>query len=382
MPTEPFQPKWEPVSRSNNETVLSAPAAGAPQLFSTYHWPLLLALAGIMLLISVLSLGTGAVSIAPERVMQVLWTALSGENDPALAGERLVIIGIRLPRTLLGLLVGATLAVSGALMQGLFRNPLADPGLAGVSSGAGLAAAITIVLGPSIAVSLGWGDAPPPFAVLPIAAFCGSLLVTWLLYALSTRNGETRVATLLLAGVALAALTGAATGLLSFMSDDRQLRDLTFWSLGSIGGASFDKLFVVAPALLPVLIAVPFLARGLNAMSLGEAEAFHLGMPVQRIKRLTLLLVSIAVGAAVSVSGVIGFVGLVVPHLLRLLAGADHRLLLPASALLGGSLLVAADCLARVIVAPAELPIGILTAAIGAPFFLWLLLTRSRELSA
>lgn len=354
---------------------------------------LMVGLVMLVLAASVVSLGTGAVGLSPERVLRVLWLEVTGAHDMASAGDRLVVIGIRLPRTLLGLLVGGALAVSGALMQGLFRNPLADPGLAGVSSGAALAAALVIVAGQPVGAFLAavapastigasaWIGGGAPFALLPIAAFGGGLLVTLLLYSLSTRNGETRVATLLLAGVAVGALTGAITGLLSYLSNDRQLRDLTFWSLGSLGGTTWDRLATVTPAILPVFIAVPFLARGLNALALGEAEAFHLGIAVQRVKRAALFLVAVAVGAAVATSGVIGFVGLVVPHLLRLLHGADHRTLLPASALLGGALLLGADCLARTIVAPAELPIGILTAALGAPFFLWLLLTRSRDLS-
>jgi iron complex transport system permease protein len=181
---------------------------------------------------------------------------------------------------------------------------------------------------------------------------------------------------MLLAGVAFGALAGAIMGLFSYLSDDRQLRDLSFWSLGSLSGATWTKVMAVTPFILPTLLAIPFLARGLNALSLGEAEAFHLGVPVQRVKAFAILLVAIAVSASVAASGMIGFVGIVVPHVLRLMAGADHRMLLPASSLLGATLLVAADTVARTIAAPAELPIGILTAAIGAPFFLWLLLRR------
>lgn len=371
--------------RASGRTVAGTPAVSRPSGSGLLAGLVVLALAMI-----IVAIGSGAVALSPAQVVRVLWQELSGAPDPALAGDRLVVVGIRLPRILLGFMVGAALAVSGALMQGLFRNPLADPGLAGVSSGAALAAALTIVLGQPLMAFMapllpaGWSEgagAAGPFVLLPIAAFGGGLLVTLLLYALSTRNGETRIATLLLAGVAIGALTGAVTGLLSYLSDDRQLRDLTFWMLGSLGGATWDRLATVAPAILPVLVAVPFLARGLNALALGEAEAFHLGIDVQRIKRLTLLLVAVAVGAAVATSGVIGFVGLVVPHLLRLLHGPDHRTLLPAAALLGGALLVGADVLARIIVSPAELPIGILTALLGAPFFLWLLLARSRDLS-
>jgi len=184
------------------------------------------------------------------------------------------------------------------------------------------------------------------------------------------------VATMLLAGIAINALAGAGTGLMIFLADDQQLRDVTFWTLGSLGGATWTVVGAVLPFLLIALVATPYLARALNAMLLGEAEARHLGVNTQRVKRLVIVLAALAVGAAVAVSGVIGFIGLVVPHLLRLAAGPDHRLLLPGSALLGGALLVLADLLARTVVAPAELPLGILTALVGGPFFLWLLLQR------
>jgi iron complex transport system permease protein len=270
-------------------------------------------------------------------------------------------------------MIGAALASSGALMQGLFRNPLADPGLVGVSAGAALAAAATITFGDKLLAPL---IGPLPFGALPVGAFAGGLLTTLGLYLVATRSGRTSIATMLLAGVAFGALAGAVMGLFSYLSDDRQLRDLSFWSLGSLSGATWTKVMAVAPFILPTLLTMPFLARGLNALSLGEAEAFHLGVPVQRVKAIAVLLVAIAVGASVAAAGMIGFVGIVVPHVLRLMAGADHRMLLPASSLLGAALLVAADTMARTIAAPAELPIGILTAAIGAPYFLWLLLRR------
>jgi iron complex transport system permease protein len=181
---------------------------------------------------------------------------------------------------------------------------------------------------------------------------------------------------MLLAGIALAAMAVAFTGVLIFMADDRQLRDLTFWSLGSLAGATWQKIGAVAPIIIVALAATPFLARGLNALALGEATANHLGIPVQRLKYVAIVAVSAAVGASVAVSGGIGFVGIVVPHLLRLLVGPDNRYLLPSSALLGASMLLLADAVSRTIVAPAELPIGIVTAAVGAPFFLWILLRR------
>ena len=331
-------------------------------------------LAALVLAAALLSVSLGAIRIPPERVL----AALTGEgSDPARARDALVILSIRLPRTLLGLLVGAGLAVSGALMQGLFRNPLADPALVGVSSGAGLAAAVIIVLGDRILARLGV-PGPLPYAALPAGAFLGGLCATLILYALATRSGRTAVATMLLAGIALGALSGALTGLLTFVSDDRQLRDLAFWSLGSLGGATWSKVAASAPLILPVLAAVPLLGRGLNALVLGEAEAFLLGVPVERLKRACIVLVAVAVGASVAAAGVIGFVGLVVPHALRLLIGPGHRLLLPAAALLGGAFLVLADVVARLVAAPAELPIGIVTALVGAPVFLWLLLGRVR----
>lgn len=330
-------------------------------------------------LLTVVSLGSGAVKIAPVDVVGVMTAWATGDRQALLGRDPLIILSIRVPRLILGGLIGAALAVSGALMQGLFRNPLADPGLVGVSSGAALAAGFTIVLGDRL---FGAAAGQIPFVTLPFGAFLGGLAATLILYAIATRHGRTSVAIMLLAGVALGAFAGALTGVLAFVSDDRQLRDLTFWSLGSLSGASWTKVATVTPLILPILVAVPFLARGLNALLLGEAEAFHLGIPVQMLKRVAILMVAVVVGASVAVAGVIGFVGIVVPHLLRLLFGPDHRVLLPLSALLGAILLIGADLLARTMVAPAELPIGILTAAIGAPFFLWLLLRRDRALDA
>jgi iron complex transport system permease protein len=288
----------------------------------------------------------------------------------------LVLFEVRLPRLLLGLVVGAALAMSGALMQSLFRNPLADPGLIGVSAGASLAAGLTIVLGEVLIAPY---LRTVPFALLPVGAFVGGLAATLLLYAVATRNGSTSVGTLLLAGVGLGALAGAILGVLAFVSDDRQLRDLSFWSLGSLSGASWAKVATTAPLILPVLAATPFLARGLNALSLGEAEAFYLGFRVQRLKGTIIVLVAMAVGAAVAASGPIGFVGIVVPHALRLVLSPDHRVLLPAVAMLGGALVVGADTFARIAAAPAELPLGVVLALIGAPVFISLILQRSRR---
>lgn len=329
----------------------------------------ILLLCVLLALTMLFSLASGA---SDASAMAVVRGWLFGAADDALSvRDRIIINDVRLPRVVLGALVGASLAVSGAVMQGLFRNPLADPGLIGVSAGAGLAAVLIIVLGGTVLapVTLAMGT----FS-LPVAAFFGGLAATLVLYKVATRQGRTSVATMLLAGIALAALAGAVTGILVFVADDRQLRDLTFWQLGSLAGATWLKIGAVAPIMVLAMAATPFLARGLNALALGEATATHLGIPVQQLKYIAIVSVAASVGSSVAVSGGIGFVGIVVPHLLRLAMGPDNRYLLPASALLGASLLLLADAVARTIVAPAELPIGIVTAVAGAPFFLWILL--------
>ncbi len=322
----------------------------------------------LLLAVSVFSLTVGATDVA-------LWPAIlklvSGEELTQL--EAVVVWDIRLPRLMLGLFVGASLAVGGAVMQGLFRNPLADPGLVGVSAGAGLGAVFAIVLAGTLPVwfALTVGD-----YLVPVAAFAGGWLSTILLYKVSTRRNRTSVATMLLAGIALGALAGALSGVLVYMADDTQLRDLTFWGLGSLGGANWTKVATAGPIICAALVGATALGRGLNGLALGEATAAHIGHSVQRLKNAAILCVAAATGAAVAVSGGIGFIGIVVPHLLRLATGPDHRPLLINAALLGALLLVLADVIARAVVAPAELPIGIVTAVLGAPVFLWILLRR------
>ena len=331
----------------------------------------LLGLAALLAVTAIVSLGIGASGTS-------LWTALAQtiRGEEIGTREAVVLFDIRLPRLALGVAIGAALAVSGAVMQGLFRNPLADPGLVGVGAGAGLGAITAIVLGSVLPFAL--KDALSYYLV-PLAAFFGGWATTLLLYRLSTHRGRTSVAVMLLGGIALGALAGAISGILIYMADDAQLRDLTFWGLGSLAGATWDKVFIAGPLILLALATTPFLARSLNALALGESPANHLGIPVQRMKNISILTVAAATGAAVAVSGGIGFVGIVVPHLLRILIGPDHRYLFPCAALLGATLLVAADMISRTIIAPAELPIGIVTATLGGPFFLWILL-RNRSL--
>ncbi|MTI17119.1 iron ABC transporter permease [Rhodobacteraceae bacterium RKSG542] len=329
-------------------------------------------LAGVLLSVIVVSIAIGPSSVSFNALFQGIMNAF-GAGEPMSMRDHVVLFDIRLPRTIMGCMIGASLAVSGAMMQGLFRNPLADPGIVGVSSGAAFAAVSVIVLGSMLPASIA---ALTGSFLLPLSAFGGGLISTLLLYKVSTRGGETSVATMLLAGIALSAITGAFTGLIVFQSDDNQLRDFTFWSMGSLGAATWGRIASIAPFVLALLISIPFLSRGLNALLLGEAEAFHLGFDRQKLKRWIILVVAAATGAAVSAAGAIGFVGIVVPHILRLVLGPDHRLLLPASAMLGASLLVGADVACRIIVAPAELPIGILMAMIGAPVFLSILLSK------
>lgn len=333
--------------------------------------PLFIALGLLLVLVLWLSLALGPVSLplgdTLRAALRLLGLPLTA--DASLQQAELIMAQIRMPRTLLGLTVGMVLALCGVAMQGLFRNPLADPGLVGVSSGAALGAAVAIVGGAA------FGGLPEAFApyLLSACAFVGGLLVTALVYRLGRREGQTNVATMLLAGIALTALAGAAIGLFTYLADDATLRTLTFWNLGSLNGASYARLWPLLLATLAVALWLPQRARALNALLLGESEARHLGFDVERLKRELVFCTALGVGAAVAAAGLIGFIGLVVPHLMRLLVGPDHRLLLPASALAGASLLLLADLVARLALAPAELPIGIVTALIGAPFFLYLL---------
>ncbi|RYX91101.1 MAG: iron ABC transporter permease [Comamonadaceae bacterium] len=310
----------------------------------------------------------GAYAISPLELWQMLADLVTGQADTSPA--HLVFFNIRLPRLLLGVAAGAALGLSGALMQGLFRNPLADPGLIGVSSGAALAAGATIVVG-----SLWFPDMPRTLGswTLVLMAFAGSLLVTTLVYALSQQDGGTRVGLMLLAGIAINSLAGAGLGYLTFLASDEQLRNIQFWLLGSLGGARWSAVWMVGSVVLASCAAGIALARPLNAIALGEGQAALLGVPVERVKRLAVLLTALAVGAVTATTGIIGFVGLVAPHCVRMIAGPDHRVVLPGSALLGAALVLVADSVARTAVKPAELPLGVLTAFVGVPFFLLLL---------
>lgn len=319
---------------------------------------------------TIFALGAGALEIAPSRVIEILLQAIGIDTGANIEPyEAAALMSVRLPRILLALACGATLGIAGASLQALFRNPLADPTLIGVADGAACGAVAWIVLGGLGLASFGaWG--------LILVAFVGGLIATAGVMLIARGEGRIDVATLLLAGLAMKALAGALLGYLIFLANDLQMRSLTFWLLGSLGGATWSTI-VPAFVLMGVAVALLMpLARPFDALALGEAEAGHLGVRVERTKRIAVIAVALGVGAGTALTGVIGFVGLVAPHIMRLIGGADHRYVLPGSALLGALLIVGADTVARTLVAPAELPIGVVTSALGAPFFFWLLRSR------
>lgn len=319
-----------------------------------FRW--LIGLLGLLFVALCLSANLGAFSLT-------WYDLLHADRESALWQ---IWLNIRLPRILLAVVVGAALAMSGTLFQGLFHNPMADPALIGVNSGASLAVAIAILL-PNVL--------PADWAIYRTMgmAFLGSLLVSALIYALSYRTNAS-VQRLLLAGIAVNALCFALVGMLTYLSNDQQLRQFTLWTMGSLGQAQWQPLAVASAIILPALGYALTLAKRLNLLQLGDEEAHYLGVNVVSLKKQLILLGALLVGAAVAVSGAIGFIGLVIPHLVRFKLGADHRLVLPASALAGAILLLCADTLARTAFAPAELPVGMLTSFLGAPYFLWLVM--------
>lgn len=326
-----------------------------------------LALAALALAVAGIALGP--VRLGPGEVL----AALTGQAEPR---AQAIVSGIRAPRVALAAAVGAGLALSGTTLQGVLRNPLADPGLIGVTAGAALGAVASIVFADALL-----GAVPPGLRpwMLPAAAFAGAVATTGLVFAAARRGGITHAATLILAGVAINAIAGAAVGLMTYLSDDQQLRDLTFWSMGGLGGASWRAAALAAACTLAASIGLARLARGLDLLQLGERAAWHAGLEVERLKRSAGLWSALAVGAGTAVAGPIGFIGLVAPHIARLCLGPAHRLVAPGAALIGAGLLLAADLGVRLIVPPAEPPVGLATSLIGGPFFLWLLLARLRR---
>jgi iron complex transport system permease protein len=336
--------------------------------------PMIMAGLIILLIISMLSaMIMGAVSIGWKNVIVIILEALPF-YEPVSAAEiapvyRDILLQIRIPRVLLAAAVGSSLAVAGAVFQGLFRNPMADPYVIGISSGAALGAVFAMLSGFSLALG--------GFGAVPLFAFAGGITTIILVYSMARVGRAVPVMTLLLAGIAVSAFLSALVSLLTYFAGEK-LHQVIFWMMGGLGGATWHQVRVMIPYALVGYICVSLFSRELNAMLLGEETASNLGVDTEKVKKILLAGASLLVAAAVSTSGIIGFVGLVVPHFVRLIAGPDHRFLIPASALLGGSLLIATDALARIVIAPSELPVGIITALIGAPMFVYLLKKRKK----
>lgn len=332
----------------------------------------------LLVIFMLVSLITGAVSLGWSELFAVLMGNRTVQNELAFS----IVYDLRLPRTFLCVIVGAILGLCGAALQGLFRNPLADPGIIGVSAGSSLGAATAIVLFPtSFLASLFPGLTDVTWLVMSnsaVFAFVGGLFTTLLVFRIGQTPFGANVAIMLLSGVAIGALAFAALGFLQFIATDSQLRDVSMWQLGSLSGANTFSLLLCSFALVVMLIVLLKQADGLNALLLGESEARHLGIEVETLKRKLVIACALGVGLSVAVAGMIGFVGLIVPHICRALMGPNHKTLLPISALMGAMILLLADIFARQIAAPAEVPIGIITALLGAPFFLALLI-RSKK---
>ncbi|MEU0022913.1 iron ABC transporter permease [Streptomyces rochei] len=341
-----------------------------PRARRTTAWLLTGALtAGLLVLIPVAA-GTGAYPIPVGDVLGsvVHRTGLGGTELDRVAES--VLWNVRFPRIVLALLVGASLGCAGALMQGVFGNPLAEPGVIGVSSGAAVGAVAAIAFGLNFLGT--W--------TVSVFAFVSGLITVLVVYAMSRSGGRTEVVTLILTGIAVNAFAGALIGLFLFFADTAAVNQITFWQLGSLAQATWPKVLAVLPCAALGLGVAPLYARRLDLLALGERPARHLGVDVERLRIVLVLVIALLTAAAVSVAGVIGFVGLVVPHLLRMAAGPGHRFLIPGSTLLGALVLLAADLAARTVAEPAELPLGVLTALLGSPFFFWLLRrTRRRQ---
>ncbi|MER6914257.1 iron ABC transporter permease [Streptomyces sp. NPDC000594] len=319
--------------------------------------------------VALVSAGYGAYDIPIGDVLASAQHRLGLGGTPLDRVGESVLWNVRLPRVVLALLIGASLGCAGALMQGVFGNPLAEPGIIGISAGAAVGAVACIALGLSFFGN--W--------TVTICAFISGLITVTLVYTLSRSDGRSEIVTLILTGIAVNAFGGALIGLFIFFADNAQITQITFWQLGSLSQATWPKVLAVLPCTAIGLLVAPFYARKLDLLSLGERPARHLGVDVERMRMALILVVALLTAAAVAVAGVITFVGLLVPHLLRLANGPGHRFLVPGSALGGALVLAAGDLLARTIAEPAELPLGVLTALIGSPFFFWLLRRTRRK---
>ncbi len=320
---------------------------------------------------------TGALSISVAELWQIIAFKLGWISEMQVEEQKSIVFWIiRLPRVCLAVLIGAALGIAGASLQGLFRNPIADATLIGVTSGASLFAVFVIMLNVKYFGML--NELAGAYSI-SFVAFLGAACTTLLVYQLSKLTGDGGVTTLLLCGIAINAFVGAMTGLMTYLADDAQLRSITFWNLGSLGGANWTSVMAVGPFVAISILFMPYLSKALNLLVLGESQAASLGVNMRSLKQKVIILATMGVGASVAVAGTIGFVGLVVPHIIRTLFGPNHRTLIIGSALSGSIVLTLADTLSRTIVAPSELPIGILTAMLGTPFFIYILWEQKRK---
>jgi iron complex transport system permease protein len=319
----------------------------------------------VLAAVILLSITLGSVKLAPRRSLEILFQSILGRPVSGSETEQTIILSLRFPRALLAGLVGAGLSVSGAIFQALLRNPLADPYILGVSSGAAVGAILALLMGVS-ALSLG----------LPIASFVGALLTVLAVFYFGRQEGKIHPNTLLLAGVIIGSFLSALIMFFISISQREDLRTIIFWLMGDFSFSNSSMIRMVSPYILLGIVILFLYARPLNLILCGEEQALQLGVNVERLRGISYLLASLITAASVSVCGLIGFVGLIVPHAVRLVFGPDHRLLIPSSALIGASFLIASDLLARTLLAPTELPVGVVTAAFGGPFFIYLLRTR------
>ena len=333
----------------------------------------------ILTIIMIASILLGPVDISLKNILHIILDGLGFSYDTDQQNQlyKAVLINIRIPRILLSLIVGIGLGTAGAILQGLFRNPLVDPGFIGVSSGAAIGALIVIIFSHQFSYLL--NDNLVPY-ILPITAMIGSIITTLLVFKISIVSKKTNVMIMLLSGIAINALVGAIIGLLIIQSNDQQLRSFTFWTLGGFDNANWQIVLISGFLIGTSLFFIYPISKKLDIFMLGDSESTYLGLNVENLKRRIILITALIVGVSVAFCGMIGFIGLVTPHLVRLFIGPEHKYLLPGSSLLGGLILTFSDLISRTIIAPAQLPVGIITSLMGAPFFIWLLINQKRRL--
>jgi len=334
----------------------------------------------LLAIISLVSTTIGPVKISILQIIDILFESININTNLSSSeisqAFKTVVIDIRLPRILMGIIVGIALGISGAILQGLFRNPLIDPGFIGVSSGAAIGAMFVIMFSQLIAIENNFYIQ----FLLPVFAMSGGLSTTILVYKMSQMSGKTNIMAMLLSGIAVNAFSGSIIGFLVYRASDMELRSFTFWTLGSLDNSNWLIVSIAIVAILiPIIISIN-LRKKLDIFMLGDAEAGYLGLNIEKLKKRIIFISALMVGVTVAFCGMIGFIGLVTPHLVRLIMGPSHKTLIFGSAILGAIILILADFISRIIIAPAQLPIGIITSALGAPFFLWLIVSQKQKI--